>query len=45
MNEYFKFKQKATGRVLDGNAKGKVYTLPWNQGDYQQWFQEFAYLK
>lgn len=37
---YFRFNQKRTGRVLDGNSKGRVYTLAWNKGDYQRWVFE-----
>ena len=27
----------ATGQVLDSNHDGKVYTLPYNYGDFQKW--------
>src|SRR5262245_43828551 len=39
---YYKITQKETGRVLDGNSGGSVYSTPWNGGDWQEWVFDLA---
>jgi hypothetical protein len=33
----FVIKNDATGKVLDSNQTGSVYSQPYNQSDYQKW--------
>lgn len=36
-DEVLNFRNRATGRCLDSNSDGKVYTLPCNGGSFQKW--------